>query len=116
MSGLKNLHALFRLMGYAPGCPRQNQYITGDRQGDDHLVNEAPGTRRSAFVAAHEPRAVDGVRVVDAEQAYVRLKFPPRRACSTSLGAERRWMFPPSRVSAATSCIRRPLRRQGLGL
>jgi len=77
----KELHALFRLMGYAPVARHQTKAITLYRQGDiNFLVNEEPGSFGSDFVAAHGPCAPSmAFRVVDAEAAY-------RRALS--LGAE----------------------------
>ena len=75
------LHALFKLMGYAPVARHRAKNITVYRQGDiNYLVNEAPGTHGFDFVAAHGPCAPSmAFRVVDARQAYER---------ALSLGAE----------------------------
>jgi 4-hydroxyphenylpyruvate dioxygenase len=75
------LHALFKLMGYAPVARHKTKNITVYRQGDiNYLVNEAPGTHGFDFVTAHGPCAPSmAFRVVDAEQAYAR---------ALSLGAE----------------------------
>ena len=75
------LHALFKLMGYAPVARHKTKKITVYRQGDiNYLVNEEPGTHGFAFVAAHGPCAPSmAFRVVDAKQAYER---------ALSLGAE----------------------------
>jgi len=68
------LHALFKLMGYAPVARHRSKEITVYRQGDiNYLVNEQPGTHGFGFVAAHGPCAPSmAFRVVDAEQAYAR--------------------------------------------
>src|SRR5581483_11076903 len=60
------LHALFKLMGYAPVARHRTKKITVYRQGDiNYLVNEEPGT--------HGPCAPSmAFRVVDAQQAYER--------------------------------------------
>src|ERR1700720_2887573 len=70
----EKLHALFRLMGYAPVARHRIRKITVYRQGDiNYLVNEEPGTHGFAFVAAHGPCAPSmAFRVVDAKQAYER--------------------------------------------
>ena len=77
----EELHALFKLMGYAPVARHRTKKITVYRQGDvNYLVNEEPGTHGFAFVAAHGPCAPSmAFRVVDAKQAYER---------ALSLGAE----------------------------
>ena len=77
----EELHALFKLMGYAPVARHRTKKITVYRQGDiNYLVNEEPGTHGSNFVAAHGPCAPSmAFRVVDAKQAYGR---------AISLGAE----------------------------
>jgi len=77
----EQLHALFKLMGYAPVARHKTRKITVYRQGDiNYLVNEEPGTHGFAFVAAHGPCAPSmAFRVVDAKQAYDR---------AISLGAE----------------------------
>jgi 4-hydroxyphenylpyruvate dioxygenase len=77
----EQLHALFKLMGYAPVARHRTKKITVYRQGDiNYLVNEEPGTHGFAFVAAHGPCAPSmAFRVVDARQAYER---------ALSLGAE----------------------------
>jgi 4-hydroxyphenylpyruvate dioxygenase len=68
------LHALFKLMGYAPVARHRTRKITVYRQGDiNYLVNEEPGTHGFAFVAAHGPCAPSmAFRVVDANKAYER--------------------------------------------
>ena len=77
----EELHALFKLMGYAPVARHRTKKITVYRQGDiNYLVNEEPGTHGFAFVAAHGPCAPSmAFRVVDAQAAYER---------ALSLGAE----------------------------
>jgi 4-hydroxyphenylpyruvate dioxygenase len=77
----KQLHALFKLMGYVPVARHRTRKITVYRQGDiNYLVNEQPGTHGFAFVAAHGPCAPSmAFRVVDAKAAYQR---------ALSLGAE----------------------------
>src|ERR1700730_4527250 len=68
------LHALFKLMGYAPVARHRAKKITVYRQGDiNYLVNEEPGTHGFDFVAAHGPCAPSmAFRVVDAKAAYDR--------------------------------------------
>jgi 4-hydroxyphenylpyruvate dioxygenase len=75
------LHALFKLMGYAPVARHRTKKITVYRQGDiNYLVNEQPGDHGFDFVAAHGPCAPSmAFRVVDAKAAYER---------ALSLGAE----------------------------
>jgi len=70
----EKLHALFRLMGFAPVAKHRTKAITVYRQGDvDYLVNEEPGTHAASFAAAHGPCAASmGFRVVDAGYAYRR--------------------------------------------
>src|SRR3954452_19109782 len=70
----QELHALFKLMGYAPVARHRTKKITVYRQGDiNYLVNEEPGTHGFKFVAAHGPCAPSmAFRVVDAKQAYDR--------------------------------------------
>src|SRR3978361_2377926 len=65
------LHALFKLMGYAPVARHKTKKITVYRQGDvNYLVNEEPGTHGFDFVAAHGPCAPSmAFRVADAKQA-----------------------------------------------
>src|SRR5882762_3404886 len=77
----EQLHALFRLMGYAQVARHKTKKITVYRQGDiNYLVNEASGTHGFDFVAAHGPCAPSmAFRVIDAQQAYQR---------ALSLGAE----------------------------
>src|SRR3978361_1640294 len=77
----QELHALFKLMGYAPVARHKTRNITVYRQGDiNYLVNEAPGTHGHGFVAEHGPCAPSmAFRVVDARDAYER---------ALSLGAE----------------------------
>ena len=85
----EELHALFRLMGYAPVARHKTRMITVYRQGDiNYLVNEEPGTHGHGFVAAHGPCAPSmAFRVVDAKLAYER---------ALSLGAE------PAGISSAS--------------
>ena len=70
----QELHALFKLMGYAPVARHKFKKITVYRQGDiNYLVNEEPGTHGYKFVAAHGPCAPSmAFRVVDAGKAYER--------------------------------------------
>ena len=70
----EELHALFKLMGYAPVARHKTRKITVYRQGDiNYLVNEEPETHGHSFVAAHGPCAPSmAFRVVDAKQAYER--------------------------------------------
>ena len=88
----EELHALFKLMGYAPVARHRTKKITVYRQGDiNYLVNEEPGTHGHGFVAAHGPCAPSmAFRVVDAKQAYER---------ALSLGAE------PADVSSAQKTL-----------
>src|SRR6201996_1043852 len=82
------LHALFKLMGFAPVARHKTKKITVYRQGDiNYLVNEEPGSHGFDFVAAHGPCAPSmAFRVVDAKRAYDR---------AIALGAE------PADVSSA---------------
>ncbi|NPU12024.1 4-hydroxyphenylpyruvate dioxygenase [Bradyrhizobium sp. 83002] len=68
------LHALFKLMGFAPVARHKTKAITLYRQGDiNYLVNEEPGSHGHDFVAAHGPCAPSmAFRVVDAKKAYAR--------------------------------------------
>jgi 4-hydroxyphenylpyruvate dioxygenase len=77
----EQLHALFKLMGYAPVARHKTKNITVYRQGDiNYLINEEPGTHGFEFVGKHGPCAPSmAFRVVDAQQAYER---------ALSLGAE----------------------------
>jgi 4-hydroxyphenylpyruvate dioxygenase len=77
----EQLHALFKLMGFAPVARHKTKKITVYRQGDvNYLFNQQPGTHGLDFVAAHGPCAPSmAFRVVDAERAYQR---------ALSLGAE----------------------------
>src|SRR3981189_2485593 len=77
----EELHALFKLKGYAPVARHRTKNITVYRQGDiNYLINEEPDTHGFNFVAAHGPCAPSmAFRVVDAKQAYER---------ALSLGAE----------------------------
>ena len=88
----EELHALFKLMGYAPVAKHKTKKITVYRQGDiNYLVNEAPNTHGFNFVAAHGPCAPSmAFRVVDAKQAYAR---------AISLGAE------PADISSAQKTL-----------
>src|SRR5580704_2600640 len=77
----QELHALFKLMGFAAVARHRTKKITVYRQGDiNYLVNETPGTHGFAFVEMHGPCAPSmAFRVVDAKLAYER---------ALSLGAE----------------------------
>lgn len=68
------LHALFKLMGFAPVARHKTKLITLYRQGDvNYLVNEEPATHGTDFVAMHGPCAPSmAFRVVDARHAYER--------------------------------------------
>ena len=70
----EQLHALFKLMGYAPVARHKTKKITVYRQVDvNYLVNEKPSTHGIDCVAAHGPCAPSmAFRVVDAKQAYER--------------------------------------------
>jgi 4-hydroxyphenylpyruvate dioxygenase len=70
----KQLHALFKLMGYAPVARHRSKNITVYRQGDiNYLINEEPDSHGCSFVAEHGPCAPSmAFRVVDARQAYER--------------------------------------------
>jgi 4-hydroxyphenylpyruvate dioxygenase len=88
----KQLHALFKLMGYAPVARHRSKRITLYRQGDiNFLVNEEAGSHGCDFVAAHGPCAPSmAFRVVDADAAYAR---------ALSLGAE------PADISSARKTL-----------
>ncbi len=88
----EELHALFKLMGYAPVARHKTRKITVYRQGDiNYLVNEEPGSHGHGFVAAHGPCAPSmAFRVVDARLAYER---------ALSLGAE------PADISSAQKTL-----------
>ena len=102
----EQLHALFRLMGFAPVARHRTKKITVYRQGDiNYLVNEEPGTHGFDFVAAHGPCAPSmAFRVVDAKHAY-RARAVARRRAGRFIRRRRRWMFPRSRASAAACSI-----------
>jgi 4-hydroxyphenylpyruvate dioxygenase len=70
----ERLHALFKLMSFAPVARHRTRKITVYRQGDvNYLLNEEPGTHGFNFVAAHGPCAPSmAFRVVDAKRAYER--------------------------------------------
>jgi 4-hydroxyphenylpyruvate dioxygenase len=70
----EQLHALFRLMGYAAVARHRSKKITLYRQGDiNFLVNEEEGSHGCDFVAAHGPCAPSmAFRVVDAQAAFQR--------------------------------------------
>jgi 4-hydroxyphenylpyruvate dioxygenase len=70
----EELHALFKLMGFAAVARHKAKAITVYRQGGiNYLVNEEPGTHGYDFVAAHGPCAPSmAFRVVDAKAAYDR--------------------------------------------
>src|SRR5207245_3046324 len=88
----EELHALFKLMGYAPVARHKSKKITVYRQGDiNYLLNEEPGTHGFEFVAAHGPCAPSmAFRVVDAKAAYAR---------AIALGAE------PAELSSARKAL-----------
>jgi 4-hydroxyphenylpyruvate dioxygenase len=88
----KQLHALFKLMGYAPVARHRSKRITLYRQGDiNFLVNEEAGSHGCDFVAAHGPCAPSmAFRVVDVDAAYAR---------ALSLGAE------PADISSARKTL-----------
>ena len=112
------LHALFRLMGYAPVARHRTRKITVYRQGDvNYLVNEEPGSHGVGFVAAHGPCAPSmAFRVVDANQAYARalaLGAEPADAAAGTKGAR----CPRDQGHRRQPALfRRPLRRRGLCL
>src|SRR5581483_6627917 len=68
------LHALFKLMGFAAVARHRTKAITLYRQGDiNYLVNEEPGSHGHEFVAAHGPCAPSmAFRVAAAKAAYAR--------------------------------------------
>jgi 4-hydroxyphenylpyruvate dioxygenase len=68
----KQLHALFKLMGFVLVARHRTKAITIYRQGDiNYLVNEEPDTVTAEFVAQHGPCAASmAFRVVDAQRAY----------------------------------------------
>lgn len=68
------LHALFKLMGFAPVARHKTKAMTLYRQGDvNYLVNEEPNTHGTGFVSKHGPCAPSmAFRVVDAGHAYER--------------------------------------------
>ena len=114
----EELHALFRLMGYAPVARHKTKKITVYRQGDiNYLVNEQPGTHGHSFVAAHGPCAPSmAFRVVDAKLAYERAMSLGAEPADIPADAEdaRRPRHQGHRRQPAV--FRRPLRRQGFGL
>src|SRR5579871_6787041 len=56
------LHALFKLMGFAPVARHRTRKITVYRQGDvNYLVNEEPGSHGFNFVGQHGPCTLDGL-------------------------------------------------------
>ena len=75
------LHALLRLMGFAPVARHPARAVTAYAQGDvTFLVNEEPASHAVRFAAEHGPCApAMGFRVVDPKHAYAR---------ALSLGAE----------------------------
>src|ERR1700676_1940844 len=97
----EKLHALFKLMGFAPVARHKSKKITVYRQGDvNYLVNQQPATHGFDFVAAHGPCSPSmAFRVVDAKRAYQR---------ALSLGAE------PADIPAAQKTLDVPAIR-GLG-
>src|ERR1700746_3616359 len=70
----EKLHALFKLMGFAPVACHKTKKITVYRQGGiNYLVNEQQNTHGFDFVAAHGPCAPSmAFRVVDAKRAFER--------------------------------------------
>jgi 4-hydroxyphenylpyruvate dioxygenase len=88
----RELHDLFKLMGFTAVARHKTKAITVYRQGDvNYLVNEQPGTHGHDFVAAHGPCAPSmAFRVVDAAAAYAR---------AIALGAE------PAEVDAAQKTL-----------
>ncbi len=112
------LHALFRLMGYAPVARHKTKKITVYRQGDiNYLVNEEPGTHGFAFVAAHGPCAPSmAFRVVDARRAYRARAVARRGTGRTSAGAKGARCPRDQGHRRQPALFRRPLRRQGFGL
>ena len=114
----EELHALFKLMGYAPVARHKTKKITVYRQGDiNYLVNEAarhprPQLRRRARAV----RAVDGVSRRRCEAGLRARAVARRRAGGYPRRAEdaRRSRHQGHRRQPAV--FRRPLRRQGLGL
>ena len=113
----EELHALFKLMGFAPVARHKTKKITVYRQGDiNYLVNEEPGTHGRDFVAAHGPCAPSmAFRVVDAKRP-MSARSRSARSRPTFVGAEdaRRSRHQGHRRQPAL--FRRSLRRQGLGL
>ena len=107
----EELHALFRLMGYAPVARHKTKKIMVYRQGDiNYLVNEEPGTHGHGFVAAHGPCAPSmAFRVVDAKQAYERALSLGAEAADVS-SAQKTLDVPAIKGSAAAYSICRPLR------
>ena len=70
----KQLHELFKLMGFVPVARHKTKAVTVYRQGDvNYLVNEQPDTHGTDFIAEHGPCAPSmAFRVVDAKRAYER--------------------------------------------
>ena len=114
----EELHALFKLMGYAPVARHKTKKITVYRQGDiNYLVNEEPGTHGFDFVAAHGPCAPSmAFRVVDAKQAYERAICARRGARRCFVRAEDARCSRHQGHRRQPALFRRSLRRQGLGL
>ena len=114
----EELHALFKLMGYAPVARHKTKKITVYRQGDiNYLVNEEPGTHGFGFVAAHGPCAPSmAFRVVDAKQAYERALVARRGAGRCFVRAEDARCSRHQGHRRQPALFRRSLRRQGLGL
>ncbi|SIN91728.1 4-hydroxyphenylpyruvate dioxygenase [Bradyrhizobium erythrophlei] len=88
----EELHALFKLMGFAPVARHRTKKVTVYRQDDiNYLINEEPGTHGFNFVAEHGPCAPSmAFRVVDARAAYER---------AIALGAE------PASISSAQKTL-----------
>ena len=114
----EELHALFKLMGYAPVARHRTKKITVYRQGDiNYLVNEEPGTHGFDFVAAHGPCAPSmAFRVVDAKAAYRARAVARRGTGRYSCGAEDARCSRDQGHRRQPAVFRRSLRRQGLGL
>jgi len=103
----EQLHALFKLMGYAQVARHKTRKITVYRQGDiNYLVNEASGTHGFNFVAAHGP-CVGGLSTCAvARRGTCRHSFRPENPrCSRDQGNRRQ-----------SPVFRRPLRGEGFGL
>ncbi len=114
----EELHALFKLMGYAPVARHRTKKITVYRQGDiNYLVNEQPGSHGFAFVAAHGPCAPSmAFRVVDAGAGLSARAVARRGAGRCFACAEDARCARDQGHRRQPAVFRRSLRRQGLGL